>query len=77
MAAPKNMAITFHGAEQLAYEERRRKQLAAAEARQKESEQKGLNPRAAAKLKASKTEPVGAGAYESRRQDEIVAGWRA
>ena len=64
--------------EQLAYEERRRKQLAAAEARQKENEQKGLNPRAAAKLKASKTDTsTSSSAYESRRNDELVAGWRS
>ena len=60
------------------YEQRRRQMLAAAEARQRDNEQRGLNPRAAAKLKESGSSSSQAPMLmEARRNDEIVAGWRS
>ena len=58
-----------------AYEERRANMLAAAEARNKENEMRGIkNPRAAQKLRQEQAAPQ-RDTYQSRKDDQMARDW--
>ena len=59
-----------------AYEARRKKMLEAAEGRDAASKNRGLNPRAAQKLRAAQSAPL-RDEFQSKKDQQIVNDWNS